>query len=220
MKRIGLFGGTFNPIHNGHLRAATAVRDGFGLDTVVLIPAAMPPHKSSAEIVCAGDRLEMVRLAVTPLQYIDVSDVEIHRSGPSYTIDTVRHFSGCYGADARLFFILGMDAFLELDTWKNFEALFFSIPMIVLGRPSGDPDSDRGKTVGEFLRNRISEGYQPGEDGCSFSHPGRQTVYLFPGEMMDLSSTAVRRRLGRGETVSDALPGPVEDFINMKGLYR
>jgi nicotinate-nucleotide adenylyltransferase len=222
LKRIGLFGGTFNPIHNGHLRAATSVREGAGLDTVVLIPAAIPPHKRSREIAPAHDRLEMVRLAATGLENTLVSDVELVRSGPSYTIDTVRHFSQQFNADARLFFIVGCDAFFEIDTWKNFEDLLASIPMIVLDRPTGH-DSPRDsffQTMSAFLRTRISEGYLPDEDGLSFSHPCRQTVYLYPGEMLDVSSTQIRQRIGRGETLTGELPPSVEDYIQRKGLYR
>ncbi len=222
MKRIGLFGGTFNPIHNGHLRAATSVLEGFGLDSLVMIPAAMPPHKPSKNMASAADRLEMTRLAAADFENLVVSDVELVRSGPSYTIDTARYFHERFDADTQLFFILGADAFLEIDTWKDFEELFFSIPMIVLDRPGGrrDTSASFSQEVETFLIARISENYVPAEDGLSFSHPRRQTVYLFPGQMMDVSSTWIRDRVGRGEMVTDAVPRKVEDFIRRKGLYR
>jgi nicotinate-nucleotide adenylyltransferase len=199
-----------------------SVREGFGLDTVVLIPAAIPPHKCSRGIVPAGDRLEMVRLAAADLENTLVSDVELVRSGPSYTIDTVRHFRQQFDADTRLFFIVGCDAFLEIDTWKHFEDLLRSIPMIVLDRPAGHggPHDSFFETMHTFLKTRISEGYQPDEGGQSFSHTQRRTVYLFPGEMMDVSSTRIRERIGRGERLAGELPPPVEDYIQRKGLYR
>jgi len=219
LKRIGLFGGTFNPIHTGHLRAAVSVREGFGLDTIVLIPAAIPPHKHSKDVAPAADRLEMARLAAAGIDDTVVSDVELVRSGPSYTIDTVRYFRQQFDAGTQLFFIVGTDAFLEIDTWKNYEGLFLSIPMIVLDRPGNHRTVSFSLEVHAFLRSRISEGYLPGEDGLSFSHPRRQTVYLHAGEMIDQSSTRIRQRIGRGEAVGDGLPRSVEDYIRRKGLY-
>ena len=222
LKQIGLFGGTFNPIHNGHLWAAKTVREGFGLDTVILIPAALPPHKRSRDIAPAGDRLEMTRLSVAGCEHLEVSDVELVRSGPSYTIDTVRHFRAQTAADTRLFFIVGVDAFLEIDTWKYFKDLFLLIPMIVLNRPVSRKVSEVSfsRTVHDFLRIRIYDGYQPSPDGLSFSHADRQTVYLFPGEMKDISSTLIRQYIGREESIREAVPGSVVNFIQRKGLYR
>jgi nicotinate-nucleotide adenylyltransferase len=222
LKRIGLFGGTFNPIHSGHIRAAASVREGFGLDTVVLIPASIPPHKHSRDIAPAHDRLEMVRLAAADLENILVSDVELVRSGPSYTIDTVRHLRRQFDRDTQMFFIVGGDAFLEIDTWKNFDDLLLSIPMIVLDRPAdhNSPNGSFFQTIAAYLQTRISGDYLPDEDGLSFSHPRRQTVYLYPGEMIDMSSTQIRQRIGRGETLAGELPPSVEDYIQRKGLYR
>jgi len=220
LKRIGLFGGTFNPIHNGHLRAATSVREGFRLDTVVLIPAAIPPHKRPKNIAPAADRLEMVRLAAVGLEKTSVSDVELVRSGPSYTIDTVRCLRKQFDADTQLFFIVGGDAFLEIDSWKDVENLFSSISMVVLDRPATHGNVSFFETIHEFLRTRISDGYLPDDGGLSFSHPRRQTVYLYTGELIDMSSTRVRQRIGRGEPVSHELPPSVEDYIRRKGYYK
>lgn len=222
MKRIGLFGGTFNPIHEGHLRAATSVREGFELDAVILIPAAIPPHKRSRNIAPAADRLEMVRLAVAGLEKMVVSDVELVRRGPSYTIDTVRHFQYRFNADTQLFFIVGGDAFLEIDTWRDFEDLLQSIPMIVLDRPAVGRNlyDTFGERLQTFLRSRISDKYFPDENGSSFHHPQWQTIYLFPGEMLDVSSTLIRQRMGRGEAVPTGLPLSVESYIRRKGLYK
>ena len=222
MKRIGLFGGTFNPVHNGHLRAAASVREGFGLETVVLIPAAIPPHKNSKEIAPAADRLEMVRLSVAGCDHLAVSDVELVRSGPSYSIDTVRHFIERSPADREFFFIVGLDAFLEIDTWKYFQDLFELVPMIVLNRPASlqTPGDVFSRIIDDFLRTRISGDYAPSADGLSFTHPGQQTVYLFSGEMIEISSTFIRQCIGRGESVSGAVPRAAADFIRRKGLYR
>jgi len=222
LKRIGLFGGTFNPIHNGHLWAATSVQKGFGLDSVVLIPAAIPPHKRSKDIAPAADRLEMIRLSVADNEHLALSDVELVRSGPSYSIDTVRHFRERSAVGKQLFFIVGIDAFLEIDTWKYFEDLFTLIPIIVLDRPASArvPGDSFSKIVHDFLLTRISVDYSSSADGLSFSHPDQQAVYLFPGEMMDISSTLIRQRISRGEAISDVVPRSAVDFIRRKGLYR
>ena len=219
MERIGLFGGTFNPIHNGHLRAVACVREGFRLDTVVLIPAAVPPHKQSRNIAPAADRLEMVRLAAAGLEDTVVSDVELVRSGPSYTIDTVRCLRGQFDAGTQMFFIVGGDAFLEIDLWKDCQGLFSAISMVVLDRPAAQRSASFFQTIHEFLRTRISDGYLPEEDGRSFSHSRLKTVYLYTGELIDMSSTRIRQRIGRGEAVSGELPPPVEDYVRRKGLY-
>lgn len=164
----------------------------------------------------------MIRLSVAGSEHLAISDVELVRSGPSYSIDTVRHFRERSAADKQLFFIVGMDAFLEIDTWKYFEDLFMLIPMIILDRPLSvrAPGDSFSRIVHDFLQTRISEDYSPSADGLSFFHPDQQTVYLFPGEMMDVSSTLTRRRIGRGESISDAVPRLTMDFIRRKGLYR
>jgi nicotinate-nucleotide adenylyltransferase len=222
LKRIGLFGGTFNPIHKGHLRAAAAVREGFGLDTVDLIPSAVPPHKASKDIAPAHHRLEMVRLAAAGLENMLVSDVELVRSGPSYTIDTVHHFRRKFDDDAKLFFIVGTDAFLEIDTWKNFEDLLRSISLIVMDRPAGvrGPRDSFFETIRAFLGERISGEYIPGEDSLSFFHPRRPSIHIFSGEMVDVSSTRIRQCITRGEDVSSGLSPSVKDYIQRKGIYR
>ena len=222
LKRIGLLGGTFNPIHNGHLGAAISVRDGFGLDTVVFIPAAIPPHKRTKNIAPAADRLEMIRLSIADYEHLTISDVELARSGPSYSIDTIRHFIERSVSGEQFLFVVGLDAFLEINTWKYFEELFMLIPMIVLNRPASQRicvDSF-SRIVHAFLQTRISGDYTPSADGLSFVHPDQQTVYLFHGEMMDISSTLIRQRISRGESISDVVPCPVADYIKRKGLYR
>ncbi len=133
--RIGLFGGTFDPVHFGHLRAALEVKEGFGLARVFLIPAAAPPHKAREGVAPAGDRLRMVELAVDGEPGLMPSDVEIRREGPSYTIDTVTHFQREFAGVAEVFLIVGLDAFLEIDTWKSFRELLALVPVIVISRP-------------------------------------------------------------------------------------
>jgi nicotinate-nucleotide adenylyltransferase len=159
--RIGLFGGTFNPVHLGHLRAAVEVRQGFELDEIFLVPAALPPHKIPGDVAASADRLNMLNLALGADSGLKVSDVELNRSGPSYTIDTVQHFKQTLPAESRLFLIMGLDAFLEIDTWKSYRKLLTQIPLIVINRPrAGDRMSgapwkvmDREIIGGIFLFN-------------------------------------------------------------------
>ena len=143
---VGLFGGTFNPIHNGHLKAIEEVLKGFSLDKSYLIPSAIPPHKEQRNLVDAKDRMEMIRLAVATcpalMESVTVSDVELKRKGPSYTIDTVCHFKSILPKDSRLYLILGLDAFLEIDTWKSYTNLFMLTSFIVIPRP-GTVSADR-----------------------------------------------------------------------------
>jgi len=136
LKRIGLFGGTFNPIHLGHIQVIQEVKKGFGLDKILLnyLSVNSTPPKNRNGLVDAGDRIEMIRLSFSTHPDFSVSDVELKRSGPSYTIDTVRHFKSILPEDTELVLILGLDAFLEIDTWKSYKDLFLLIPFIVMSR--------------------------------------------------------------------------------------
>jgi nicotinate-nucleotide adenylyltransferase len=155
---IGLFGGTFNPVHLGHLRAAVEVREGFELDEIFLIPAALPPHKVSGEVAASADRLHMLNLALGADAGLKVSNVELNRSGPSYTIDTVHYFKQTLPAETRLHLIMGLDAFLEIDTWKSYRELLAQIPLIVINRPnagcrlSGVP----WKIMDDYISSKLS----------------------------------------------------------------
>ena len=156
--RIGLFGGTFNPIHYGHLRAALEVKEGFPLDECCFIPVAIPPHKTSGSMANSADRLEMLRLAISGREGFTVSDVELKRPGTSYSIDTVNQLKSNLGPDTELFLMLGLDAFLEIDTWKSYKALLHAIPFIVMARPNPgyDNSTDRWQILKDFLHSNIS----------------------------------------------------------------
>ncbi|QTA88792.1 nicotinate-nucleotide adenylyltransferase [Desulfonema magnum] len=223
-KSLGLFGGTFNPIHLGHLRAAQEVKDGFGLDKICLIPSAIPPHKSPEGIVDAENRLEMIRLAVSDCPDFMVSDVELKRSGPSYTIDTVRYFKSVLPEDARPFFIIGLDAFLEMDIWKSYKELFLRIPFIVMARPGGADASPtylrkRWKLVETFLKSRISDGYQFSDSRRCYVHAEKQPVYIFDATLLDISATKIRKLVKQRKSIRFLTPEKVEKFIQTKGFF-
>jgi nicotinate-nucleotide adenylyltransferase len=219
--RIGLFGGTFNPIHRGHLWAASEVRKEFNLDQVSLIPAALPPHKTPGMVADADDRLEMIRLAITDLPGLTVSDVELNRPGPSYTIDTVRHFKKALAKDSRIFLIMGLDAFLEIDAWKSYSELLKQIAFIVMARPNADyPDADQGwKILEDYLNSTLKADYEfLNERGCYISE-GSQPIYPVNIDAMDISSTKIRECIKTKKTVENLVPLAVADFIQSKGLY-
>jgi nicotinate-nucleotide adenylyltransferase len=221
LKRIGLFGGTFNPIHLGHVQVIQEVKKGFGLDKIFIIPSALPPHKAPQGLVKAGDRIEMIRRSFSNYPDFAVSDVELNRSGPSYTIDTVRYFKSIFPEADKLFLILGSDAFLEIDTWKSYKDLFLLIPFIVMFRGiQGKNGRMIGrKTVEDYLKSKISEGYNLSASQSSYIHKKRQPVYVFNVTPIDISSTKIRNLIKNGSPIKSQVPEIVEAFIKSKGLY-
>jgi len=221
-KKVGLFGGTFNPIHNGHLRAAIEVAEGFELDRVLLIPVAAPPHKSWGGLAVAADRLRMIELAVKGEARVAASDGEIRRGGRSYTIDTVRYFRSELPAATQLFLIVGLDAFLEIDTWKSFRKLLALVSLIVISRP--DPANRWGASerdvVQNFMRSSVSDQCRFSEETSSFSAPRVRGVTLFPVTALDISSRRIRELAAAGRSVRGLVPDSVRRYIKTKGLYR
>jgi nicotinate-nucleotide adenylyltransferase len=219
--KLGLFGGTFNPIHFGHLRAALEVREGCGLDRVLLIPAAVPPHKESGVLAAAADRLRMIELAVEGEPGITVSDVEIRRGGPSYTVDTVRHFHRELPAGTDIFLIVGLDAFLEIDTWKSFRELLALVPVIVISRPDAAHRSagNEREAVADFIRSRISPPRTLSGDSAGFSAEGVRGVTLFQVTALDVSSSRIRDLAAAGRSIRFLVPEPVRQHIKARGLY-
>lgn len=221
LKRVGLFGGTFNPIHFGHLRAALEIKEAFSLDSIYIIPSAIPPHKNNLGLVKAVDRLEMIRLAVSDYPGFVVSDIEIKRSGPSYTIDTVDHFKSTFSEGNRLFLVMGVDAFLEIDTWKSYRALLRLIPIIVMARPrvKWNDVSRLQQVLEEFLKFRISKGYVFSVGRSCYSHAKNQPIYISNITLLDISSSTLRKLIKTQRSIQFLLPEKVENYIKSKGLY-
>jgi nicotinate-nucleotide adenylyltransferase len=219
--RIGLFGGTFNPIHQGHLWAASEVIKRFNLDQIFLIPAALPPHKTPGAVANADDRQEMIHLAIGNLPRLTLSDVELNRAGPSYTIDTVRHFKNTLADDSRIYLIMGLDAFLEIDTWKSYAELLGQIAFIVMARPNEDcPNADQGwKILENYLKSTLSEDYEfLTARGC-YTSEGKQAIHIVDIDAMDISSTKIRQNIKTKKTIENLVPPKVAEFIQSKGLY-
>jgi nicotinate-nucleotide adenylyltransferase len=211
--RIGILGGTFDPVHNGHLAITGAVKEAFAIDSLLFIPAARPPHKSNERISPFADRVKMVELAIAGRPGFFVTTLEGERSGISYSVDTLFELHRQLGR-AQLFFIIGIDAFADLGSWKEYERLPDLADLIVLDRP---PFRD------DFLEHAVKRlfpdyHYDPrlkawtgGKTGC---------IHLFDVEPVAVSATEVRRRIGAGETIGSLVPSAVEEYIHRRGLYK
>jgi nicotinate-nucleotide adenylyltransferase len=213
--RIGLFGGTFNPIHLGHLRAAADVRAAFSLDRVLFIPSYIPPHKTSADMASAADRYRMVELACLGHEGFVASSLEVESQEKSYSILTLTKVRGLY-PEAWVFFILGVDAFLEIGTWREYDRVLGECVFIVTKRPGFDLESAAG-VLGGRLRGRICRVPEGGPvDETLFPHFG---VFLLPIEALNISSTDIRDRVRRGECPDGLVPAPVAEYIREHQLY-
>ncbi|MGC8972327.1 MAG: nicotinate-nucleotide adenylyltransferase [bacterium] len=194
--RIGLMGGTFNPIHYGHLVAAEEARHQFNLDQVIFIPSGQPPHRMPRTVIPAEDRYIMTALAIATNPYFNISRIEIERPGPSYTIDTVRAFKEMYPR-SELFFITGLDAILEILTWRDPYELVRLAHFIAVTRPGYNPECL--KNLDEEILDNVS-------------------LLEIPGYA--ISSTLIRERVAQGKPIRYMVPEPVEAYIRKHGLYR
>lgn len=219
MQRTALFGGTFNPVHLGHLRVAEEVREGFGLDKVYFIPAAKPPHKSNRRLAPAADRYEMLLQAVRSNPAFAVSDAELQRSGRSYTIDTVEQFRARLPVDSRCWLVMGMDAFAEIETWKSYQELFERIEVIVISRPADGGQEDFTSVLSGTISDRISRRYRFEPENRRFVHPEKHAIYPFAVTPIDVSASRIRSLSQAGASIKYLVPESVEDYIHEKRLY-
>lgn len=203
--RIGLFGGTFNPIHYGHLRGAEEVRESFSLDKVIFIPAGIPPLKG-LDVVNGLHRLNMVKLAVRDNPYFEVSDYEISKKSPSYTLNTVEHFKKLYSKHT-LFFIIGIDSFLELHLWHKPEELVKMIDFIVMSRPG----------FGDIKLSQFIECEQ--ENYFKLKNSDKKVYYISISPYW-ISSSCLRQMIRNGKSIRYLVPDQVKDYIERKKLYR
>ncbi len=198
--RLGLMGGTFNPIHVGHLITAEAVWETFGLDEVLFIPSAHPPHKPEQEMIAPVHRLRMTEIAIAGNPHFRISDIELRRQGPSYALDTVNALRGIYGDDAELYFITGADAVNDLYTWYHARELLVSCHFIAATRQGSELDME---TLQEH-----------------FGELGRSHIHRLSTPALEISSTDIRERLIEGRSVRYIIPSEVEEYIRKEGLYR
>jgi nicotinate-nucleotide adenylyltransferase len=198
--RIGILGGTFDPPHIGHLWLATLAADAIGLDRVLFMPAAQPPHKGGRLVTNAADRLLMTRLAIAGDDALDVTIIEMERPGPSYTIDSVIELQRTYGTAASLYLLMAADSLDQIDTWRQPDELLDRVEWVVGPRP-GSPAPDRSRLEERF--------------GARATR-----IHLLDGPSLDLSSTQIRRRVATGQAIRYLVPRGVEELIIDRGLYR
>jgi nicotinate-nucleotide adenylyltransferase len=222
LSKIGILGGTFDPIHLGHLRAALEIQEGFGLDTVYLIPAAIPPHKTRTDIAAPEDRLEMVRRATEDLPELRVSDIELKRRGPSYTIDTICAFREKLPPKVWVYLIMGIDAFLEINTWKSYDDLLHIVPSIVINRPApeGQIQLSLDNAIKTLMRSGDLEGYECSMSTPCYTHCDKQPIFTYNVTPMDISSTQIRGLIRKRRRIDFLVPPRVQDYIQTKGLYQ
>ena len=212
----GLFGGTFNPLHNGHIEVITYVRKTFAIDRIHLIPSRIPPHKPSRNLAPAADRFEMIQKTVATLPGLFASDLELRRTGPSFTIDTISQFLDTAPPGTEPYFILGTDAFFEMDTWKQTSGIFKKTNIIIMTRAG---EKKTLKEISVFLKSQISDGYQYDDASMAFTLPRLKSVYICRPPEIKISSTFIRHRVKEKQSIHSLVPGPVEDIIIKKGLY-
>jgi nicotinate-nucleotide adenylyltransferase len=231
--RLGVMGGTFNPIHYGHLAAANEVQEAFALDTVVFVPAAIPPHKDLTEIIAPRHRLLMTILATVSHPHFSVSSVELDRPGASYTVDTVAEIKQIYPEMSVIYFIVGIDAFLDIASWRQPDVLLGSCHTIVTSRPRYALHE-----LAPGILRQVTEKYPrltfepqagrtpPEGPGFRAEGPGFRVggtpyrIYLQEVSGLDISSTEIRQRVKVGRSIRYLVPDAVDAYIQNNQLYH
>ncbi len=212
-RRIGVFGGTFDPVHLAHLRCAEEAREQLGLDEVLFVPAADPPHKTR-RITAAGHRLAMVRLATAGNPAFRVSAIEIERGGRSYTVDTLRALRARLPAGSGLTLLVGLDAFCEIGTWKEYRTLFALADLAVWSRP---PHRIRASRA--LLPVAARRDFCYGPDHRTLRHRTGNQIRFLTVTALDVSASAIRLRLQRGRSIRYLVPPAVERYLGRYRLY-
>jgi len=200
--RLGVFGGSFDPVHFGHLLLAEHCREACRLDRVLFVPAATPPHKASGLRASSKDRVEMLRLAIAGHQYFEVCNVEVERGGLSYTADTLADLRRQH-ADAELFFLMGAESLAELPAWRQ-PARICELATIVVARRAGAPEVDFG-VLNEIASPKRLDQFRAAQ---------------FETPIIELSSTDIRRRVADGASIRFRTPRAVEKYIETGKLYQ
>ncbi len=212
--RIGILGGTFDPIHTAHLRCAEEIREAYSLDRILFIPSAVPPHKHSSRVTPAAHRLAMVKLAIRGARHFEASAIEINRRGRSYSVDTLRALQTRYRG-AALTFLIGIDAFREIATWKEVRSLFHLCDIVVMSRPP-EPVPRLSRLVPVVAR----------EDFCYraktnvLEHVSGHRIWFHRLRDLDISASDIRQRVADGLSIRYLVPAAVQAYIERHDLYR
>jgi nicotinate-nucleotide adenylyltransferase len=211
--RLGILGGTFDPIHMGHLRVAEEISEDLQLERLFLIPSAVPPHKETRPITPFEHRLAMTRLAAETSPKFETLDLEGRRQGLSYSVETLKELHQIFKPDPTLFFIIGMDAFLEIETWKDYERLFDYAHFVVITRIGSQP-----QVLDSFLLS-LKAGFSRLDEEGTFLHPSGNKVIYKQTTLMDISSTQIRERVAAGKSIRFLVLESVRSYLMEKELY-
>ena len=213
MARVAVFGGSFNPDHYGHLLLADEIVELVAVDRVLFVPAAQPPHKPAAHLAPAADRFAMVRLAIAGHEHLAVSDVELRRAGPSYTVDTLEELRR--GGD-ELFLVVGSETFLDLLTWREPARIARLARLVIVPRAGSAFDTESAAAQKVLREIGITGGFVSATGGTSPSHG----VLVAHAASLPISASDLRRRVREGRSLAYRLPPAVIDHIATRGLYR
>lgn len=213
---IGLLGGTFDPVHFGHLRMAEEVLQTFPLSWVEFLPARTPPHKTDRPTTDISHRIAMLRLAITDNPSFVVSMAEAMRGGTSYLVDTLQEYRDQYSEDVSLFFIMGMDSFLEIHTWHRYPELFSLSHFVIVTRPGYEEPR-----LEEVVSKNVADAFVkiPLRSGC-LEHESGHRIYFLETSLLDVSATRIRELIGSGKSVRYLVPHEVDRYIKKHNLYR
>lgn len=201
IKKIGIFGGTFDPVHLGHIGLAADAKKEAGLDKVIFVPAKLQPFKLDKRISSGKDRIAMLNEALLDIEGLEVSSYELDSGGVSYTYLTIRAMKEKFGVSAKIYFIMGSDSFMKIESWRNSDELLTGCSYIIGTRPGSD--QDLLEQCMERVRNRY----------------GTEIIKI-SNVRLDISSTEIRHRLDSGTSCSDLIPDSVERYIIKNGLYK
>jgi nicotinate-nucleotide adenylyltransferase len=216
--RIGILGGTFDPVHVGHIDTALAGRRALALDHVLVLPSGTPPHRTVQPSASRFHRFAMAALAVTGVSGLMVSDLEIGTTGPCYTFDTLARLQGTGLAPAQIFFITGADAFAEIDTWSRYPQVLEMANFVVVSRPGHRATALPAKLPALAARmHAVSTAV--GAQSIPVARDSDVGIALVDAPTHDVSSTEIRRRLESGVSIADLVPAAVDTYIQQHGLY-
>ncbi len=206
----GIFGGTFDPVHMGHLRIAEEIREIFSLERIYFVPGGIPPHKRRRKIAGAEERLLMLKAAIKGNTFFRLSEIETKRKGPSYTIDTLKAFEKHFN---ELYFLIGIDAFSQIDTWHLYPELFYHTNFIIMTRPSS-----RKQAILEMLPDDVKKDIRKSNDSLCVHKSGKK-IHLHDITQIDISSTKIKELLKKHRSIRYLVPASVEKIITERGLY-
>jgi nicotinate-nucleotide adenylyltransferase len=211
---VAIYGGSFDPIHLGHLIPTVRALETFRFEAVYFVPAGKPPHKSARPLTAVTHRLAMVAMATLPFEHLYVSDLEVFASAPTYTVDTVRRFAECHPSSP-IYFLLGSDSFSQIATWDRWQELVELAHLVVLHRAHMWGDELEARIPAELVpRLELVRPFQEVAD------PRRPTIYLLDHEPFPISATSIRERLRMGFSIRELVPNEVFSYVRKYGLYQ